>query len=197
MPSLVPWLESLLAQAHWLTLVPAVPAWTQLHPALVGLIVFTLRTVDLTLDTVRVTGVARGRRGLVWAVGFVEALLFVVVIAGVLATLGNPVNVAAYAAGFGTGTVLGIAIEERLAPGHSLVRIVSPTLALAIQSRLHAQGVGATYMAGKGQQGSIGLILCNVPRRKVDQVKHLVLAADSSAFITVEHVRLLSGGWKP
>ena len=173
------------------------PAWTQLPPLAVATIVFLLRALDLTIDTLRVTSVARGRRGMVWLFGFTEALTFVIAVSGVLATLGSPVNVVAFAAGFATGTLVGIVIEERLAPGHSLLRIVSPTLGLAIQNRLHAQGYGATYIAGAGQHGAISLILTYAPRRKVDQVKELVLREDPAAFMTVQHVRQLRGGWKP
>ncbi|MCJ7513150.1 MAG: DUF5698 domain-containing protein [Anaerolineales bacterium] len=197
MDSLIETLRTAWVSALGPLLGPSAPAWTQLPPLLVGLIVFTLRAFDMTLDTLRVTGVARGRRRLVWLVGFVESGIFVIVVSGVLATLGKPQNVAAYAAGFATGTLLGIVLEERLAPGHSLIRIVSPTLGLAIQSRLHAQGYGATYIPGQGQQGAIGLILAYVPRRQVEPVKDLVLGEDASAFMTVEHVRQLRGGWRP
>jgi len=173
------------------------PAWTQLPPLVVALIVFLLRTVDLTLDTLRLTSVARGRRNMVWVFGFAEALTFVLAISGVLATLGDPINVVAFAAGFATGTLLGIVIEEWMAPGHSLLRIISPTLGLAIHKRLHDQGYGATYLAGSGQHGAISLILAYAPRRKVDQVKELVVGEDPSAFMTVQQVRQLRGGWKP
>jgi len=173
------------------------PAWTQLPPLLVALIVFLLRTVDLTIDTLRVTSVARGRRGLVWIFGFSEALIFVIAVSGVLSALGHPLNVFAFAAGFATGTLVGILIEEWIAPGHSLLRIVSPTLGLSLQDLLHAHGYGATYLPGSGQHGAISLILTYVPRRKVDQVKELVLTEDPAAFMTVQHVRQLRGGWKP
>lgn len=180
-----------------LRLAAQAPAWTQLPPLAVATIVFVLRAVDLTIDTLRVTSVARGRRGMVWIFGFTEALTFVIAVSGVLATLADPLNVFAFAAGFATGTMVGIVIEEWLAPGHSLLRIISPTLGLALQSRLHAEGFGATYLAGTGQHGTISLILSYVPRRKVDQVKDLVLTEDPTAFMTVQHVRQLRGGWKP
>jgi uncharacterized protein YebE (UPF0316 family) len=180
-----------------LRLAAQAPPWTQLPPLAVALIVFLLRTVDLTIDTLRVTSVARGRRGMVWIFGFSEALTFVIAISGVLATLADPLNIFAFAAGFATGTLVGIVIEEWVAPGHSLLRIVSPTLGLAIQKRLHAQGYGATYLAGTGQHGAISLILAYTPRRKIDEVKDLVLSEDPTAFMTVQHVRQLRGGWKP
>jgi uncharacterized protein YebE (UPF0316 family) len=173
------------------------PGWTEWPPLVVALIVFLLRAVDLTLDTLRLTSVARGRRTLVWIFGFAEALTFVLAISGVLATLGEAINVVAFAAGFASGTLLGIVIEEWLAPGHSLLRIISPTVGLAIQKRLHEKGYGATYLAGAGQDGAISLILAYAPRRKVDQVKQLVIDEDPSAFMTVQQVRQLRGGWKP
>lgn len=197
MDSALPQVLSELLSGLMLRWAAQAPAWTQLPPLAVALIVFLLRTVDLTIDTLRLTSVARGRRGMVWVFGFSEALTFVIAISGVLATLGDPLNVFAFAAGFASGTLVGMLIEEQMAPGHSLLRIVSPTLGLAIQSRLHAQGYGATYLPGAGQHGSISLILTYAPRRKVDQVKDLVLTEDPTAFMTVQNVRQLRGGWKP
>ena len=52
-------------------------------------------------------------------------MLFVIAITTVLAQLDNPLNVFGYAAGFATGNVLGMLIEERLAVGHIQLTIFS------------------------------------------------------------------------
>jgi uncharacterized protein YebE (UPF0316 family) len=175
---------------------PTVP-WDRLSPIGTALVIFLLRTTDLTLATLRMLAVVRGRRLFAWVAGFIEALLFVTAFGGVLANLGHPWNLLAYAAGFASGSVLGIVIEQRLAPGHSLLRILSPTLAESIIQALRRHGYGATQLAAQGQQGSVGLILCYTPRRVVEAVQRQVTEIDPAAFITVEHVRMLHGGWRP
>jgi uncharacterized protein YebE (UPF0316 family) len=66
---------------------------------LTALWIFALRVGDMSLDTIRVLFVMRGRRLLAWILGFMQALIFVVAISSVLANLDNPINVIAYAAG--------------------------------------------------------------------------------------------------
>jgi len=99
--------------------------WSLLPAALVPILILVIRIGNLSLSTLRVLTVVRGRKRAAWALGFVQSLLFVTVIAGVLKNLDNPWNLAAYAAGFATGNVLGIIIDDRIAPGHSLLRITS------------------------------------------------------------------------
>jgi len=170
--------------------------WDLLSPLATALIIFLLRSTDLTLSTLRMLAVVRGRRLFAWAAGFIEALLFVTAIGGVLGNLSHPWNLLAFAGGFASGNVFGILIENRLAPGHSLLRILSPALAESIAEALHDQGYGATSLAAQGQQGAVGLILCYAPRRAVESVRRQVMQIDPAAFITVEHVRALSGGWR-
>jgi uncharacterized membrane-anchored protein YitT (DUF2179 family) len=87
-------------------------------------------------------------------------------------------------------------IETWLGPGHSLLRITSARRGPSILEMLHGKGRGATEISGQGKLGMVSLIFCFVPRRHIDRVKHEVVETDPEAFITVEHVRQLRGGWR-
>lgn len=170
--------------------------WGGIPSTLLPLVIFSLRTVDLTLSTLRMLFIVRGRRSPAWILGLVQAILFIAGIAGVLGNLQDPLNLIAYAVGFATGSVLGMIIETWLAPGHSLLRITSARRGRTILDLLHGEGRGATEISGHGMQGMVSLILCFVPRRHIDPVKRTVAETDPEAFITVEHVRQLRGGWR-
>jgi uncharacterized protein YebE (UPF0316 family) len=90
--------------------------------------IFALRVGDMSMDTMRMLFVVRGRKGLAWGLGFVQSLIYIVAISTVLANLNNPLNIVGYAAGFATGNVIGMLIEERLAIGHIHFRIISSNL---------------------------------------------------------------------
>ena len=169
--------------------------WGGIPSTLLPLVIFVLRTVDLTLSTLRLLFIVRGRRAPAWILGLVQAILFVAGIAGVLGNLQDPLNLIAYAVGFATGSVLGMIIETRLAPGHSLLRITSARRGRTILEVLHREGRGATEISGQGKLGMVSLIFCFVPRRHIDRVKRMTVDTDPEAFITVEHVRQLRGGW--
>jgi uncharacterized protein YebE (UPF0316 family) len=80
----------------------------------------------------------RGRKGIAWVLGFFQSAIFVVAITSVLSNLDNPLNIIGYAAGFATGNVVGMTIEERLAVGHTDIRIISSRRGAAIAERLRA-----------------------------------------------------------
>jgi uncharacterized protein YebE (UPF0316 family) len=173
-----------------LPLPPGLPAWA------LPLGIFVLLSLNSGLDALRMLSLARGRRTAAWLTGFTQSLLFVTAAGGLFSNLNNPWNVVAYAGGVATGTVLGILIEARLAPGHRLVRIVSSRRGTAIAAALRARGWGATELAARGQDGMVTLIWCHIRRRDAVAVTEAALDLDPEAFITAENVRLSYGGWR-
>jgi uncharacterized protein YebE (UPF0316 family) len=170
--------------------------WYLVPQDFMPLVIFLLRTFDLTLGTLRMLSVVRGMASTAWIIGFFQALSFILGIAGVLSNLKNPLNLIAYAAGFATGNVIGILIESKAAPGHSMLRILSPERGRLISETLHTLGRGATEVSAQGQNGMVSLIYCYVPRREVRETKDQILRLDPDVFITVENVRELQGGWR-
>jgi uncharacterized protein YebE (UPF0316 family) len=166
--------------------------WSALSSA--GLI-FLLRVGDMSMDTLRVLVVMRGRKGIAWVLGFFQALIFVVAIGSVLSNLDNPLNILGYAAGFATGNVVGMLIEERLAIGHIQLSIVSPRFGVAIAERMRAEGFAITEIPARGKDGMVTLLSCSVLRKNVSQVHKIVNEIDESAFITAEDVRPVRRGF--
>lgn len=188
-----------LAAALALGRLLAIPAWpwaAALPAWVLPASIFLTLTLNNAIDTLRVLALARGFRIGAWLAGFTQSILFVTAVAGLLTNLENPWNLAAFAAGVAFGSVLGIVIEARLAPGHRLVRIVSPRSGTAIAEALRQEGWGATEFPARGQDGTVTLIWCHVHRRQAEAVIERVLALDPEAFITAQPVRQYVGGWR-
>jgi uncharacterized protein YebE (UPF0316 family) len=162
---------------------------------LMPLVIFALRVSDMSLDTLRVLFVIRSQRGLAWVLGFFQSLVWVVAITTVLSNLGNLWNVVGYAAGFATGNVVGIVIEEKLALGHGHMRIISSSRGTAIAQAIRDAGYAATELAGRGRDGTVTVINSSVLRRDVRRVQQQVKEIDPNAFITVQEVRPLNRGF--
>jgi len=173
-----------------------IEAWLPIPAAYLPIAIFLLRTTGISISTLRTFSVARGRRLAAWLLGFTQSLLFVTAISAVLTQLQNPLNLLAFAAGMATGNVIGITIDGFLAPGHSLLRIYSPGRGESIAAELRGLGHGATVVAGKGLNGTVNLIYCYIPRRRVRKIKDQVIIKDPDAYISVENVRQLRGGWR-
>jgi uncharacterized protein YebE (UPF0316 family) len=170
-----------------------------LSPAawLVAFGIFTARVANVSIDTLRFMYNLRDKRFLSWILGFIQAVIFVVVIGSVLTNLDNPLNVIAYAAGFSTGNVLGMIIEKRLAIGYTHFNIISQNRSTKIADVLREEGYGVTEIPARGKESSFMLIDCRVRRKEADDVEKLVLEVDNDAFITAEEVTpRRSGIWR-
>ncbi len=166
-----------------------------LGPWWVAGLIFLLRVTDMTLDTLRVLVVMRGRKSYAWILGFFQAGVFVLAISTVLQNLDNLINVVGYAAGFATGNVIGMFIEERLAIGHTHLSIVSPRRGTAVAERLRGEGYAVTEIAARGKDGTVNLLQCDVRRKNTERVKSLVNEIDPDAFITAEDIRPVRRGF--
>ncbi|MGD8850339.1 MAG: DUF5698 domain-containing protein, partial [Anaerolineales bacterium] len=131
-----------------------------------------------------------------WLLAFAQSIFYLFGVAGVISNLNNPMNILAFAAGFASGNVTGILIENRLAPGHSQIRIVSTGRGAAILEKLHEAEIGATDLSAGGRDGTVDQIYCFVPRRKARSTIKLILQVDPSAFISTVAVRRIDGGWQ-
>ncbi len=172
-------LESLLSPAAWLG----------------GLLIFALRMVGITLDTLRVLFTVRGERAPAWIAGFFETALYVVVLGSVLNNLQNPLNLIGYGAGFATGNVVGMWLENRLGVGFARVRIISAGFESSIAARLREAGFGVTEISAQGMQGTVGVLDCMVQRKDIEEVRSIAEAVDPGAFVTAEDMRPLRHGF--
>lgn len=158
-------------------------------------LIFMLRLGDMSLDTLRVLFVMRGRRLPAWVLGFGQATIFVLAITSVLNNLDNPLNIIGYAAGFATGNVVGMLIEEWLAVGHIHIRIISPRRGAAIAESLRTEGYAVTEIPARGRDGMVTMLTCDVLRKNVDKVRKVVNNVDMEAFITREEIRPVRRGF--
>jgi uncharacterized protein YebE (UPF0316 family) len=160
-----------------------------------ALFIFTMRVLGVALDVLRVLFVMRGIKLIAWIVGFLESLLFVVVITSVLSNLDQPLFVIAYAAGFATGGVVGVWIEDKLAIGYTHLQITSSRRGSAIAEKLRAEGFAVTEISARGRDGMVCMLSCNVRRKRVALVETIVRSTDEEAFVTSEDVRRIRRGF--
>ncbi len=160
-----------------------------------ALMIFGLRITDMSLDTLRTLFGVRGRKGIVWVLGFCQSAVYVIAITKVLSNLSNPLTVLGYAAGFATGNVIGIAVEERLAIGHIQLQIISRRHGVALAKVLRDAGYGVTEISARGKDGTVRLLNASVLRKDLAHAKRLVHETDADAFVTSEDVRPVRRGF--
>jgi uncharacterized protein YebE (UPF0316 family) len=137
----------------------------------------------------------RGRRFVSALIGFLEVLIFVLAISRVILEMENIWNILGYCGGFAVGTIVGMALEDKLAIGFSMVRIISITRWLEITQMLRQAGFGATQVIGEGRDGPVGIVYSMVRRKQVPDVIRSCEELDPQAFITVEEAGRVHRGF--
>ena len=162
---------------------------------LIALLIFVVRVVATSLDTLRVIFTLRSNKFWVWVLGFINSMIWVLTFAFVLADIDNFVNVIVYAAGFATGNVMGMWIEHKLAFGFSEVRVISPKWGAAILDKLRENNYAVTEIPARGKDGMVSVITSSVRRSQIREFEELVREVDDNAFITKEDVIAVQRGF--
>lgn len=165
------------------------------NPWLGALVIFGLRVLNMTLDTLRMLFMLRGKKALSWGAGFIVSLLYVLLLTSVLSNLNNPLFIIAYAAGFATGGVVGMWIEERLAIGFTNIQVISPRRGVVMAQKLRGSGFAVTEIPARGKDGMVSMLSLTVRRKQVLDVEKIINECDEAAFVTTEDVHPVRRGF--
>lgn len=161
------------------------------------LLIFLARIADVSIGTMRIILLSKGKKYIAPILGFFEVLIWIVVISKILQNLDNYVNYVAYAAGFATGNYIGIIIEEKLAIGVLVVRIITSKETPKLIKNLHTEGYGATVVEAEGSKEKVNVIFTIIKRNDLKDVVEIIKKHNPKAFYSVEDVRLTSEGIFP
>ena len=153
------------------------------------LLIVAARICDVSMGTLRVAFIARGRKYLAAACGFFEVLIWITVVSRVLSGDKQLATYSAYAVGFTLGTLVGMFIEERLAVGWSLVRVITTKPVADFMQKVSAAGFGVTRQDADGARGPVHVLVTLMPRKRLDEFQPLLREFDPAAFYTIEDVR--------
>ncbi len=159
-----------------------------------ALLIFALRIVDVSCDTMRVLFAIRGKRGIAGALGFVQAMVWIFAVGNAVKHLDSWLHIVGYASGYAMGTMVGITIERAVAYGVAVVRIISRHGGVEIAEALRERGYGVTEFGGFGREGPVEILNSVIHRSHIDDVMRIVDQYDAHAFVTAEEPRILRGG---
>ena len=162
------------------------------------LIVFLARVMDVTLGTMRIIFLSRGRKIIAPLLGFVEVFIWITIVSQIVGnTNNNYIAYFAYSAGFAVGNYFGMVIEERLAIGTLVVRAFLSKDGATLVKNLHNRGYGVTYVDGHGANGPVQVIYTIVMRRELPDVVDIIQETHPKVFFTVEELRSVQQGVFP
>lgn len=165
--------------------------------SLLPLIVFLAELSVVTLSTLRIIFVARGKKYLAPVLGFFEVSIWLFAIGQIMRNLNNVGCYLGFAAGFTLGTFLGVLIEKRLAIGSAVVQVITTRDVGGLIEVLRAADYGVTRLEGQGATGPVHVVCTVVKRRDLEQVLGLVKDFDAHAFYSVNDLQTATAGIAP
>ncbi len=166
-------------------------------PWYIPIVVCLARIGDVSLGTIRTISVFNGQRAMAATLGAAEVTIWVFAVAGVIQYLPNPFAVLGYATGFAMGVLVGMSIEDRIALGYRLVRIISTSPDSNLSTVLRQHGFGVTRLEATGRDGPVEMTFLAIRRRSLKPLNRLIRQVAPEAFVTVERVDRLIGGVIP
>ncbi len=167
------------------------------YPYLLPVFIFFGRICDVTLGTLRIIFVSKGKKGIAPFIGFFEVFIWIVIISQILSRANDLVAYLSYAGGYATGTYVGILIESKLAFGVLLYRVYTREDGGNLVRMLNENGFGATIVHGEGSVGRVDVVETVVARQLMKKIEALIKSFDENAFYVTEDVRTAQNGIFP
>ena len=161
------------------------------------LIIFFARICDVSLGTLRIVFVSKGKKKIAPILGFFELFIWIVVISELFKTADSIMCYFAYAGGYAAGNFIGMNIEERIALGSQLIQVFSSKDVTALRKSLQEAGFGTTMVEGDGSAGKTNILYTVINRKTFAKAEKILKDFDPLIFYVIEDVRLVKSGIFP
>lgn len=159
--------------------------------------IFLVRIIDVSLGTIRMILLIKGRKFTAALVSFVEIGIWFAIVREALSTSNNSIFIIiAYAGGFATGTIVGSLISEKFIQGNFSLQIITDQ-GYDIVKILRESGfaVSTIDVKGKDEDNNKIMLFIEIDKKKLSEVQNIVKSIDQKAFIVVNETKLVQNGF--
>lgn len=96
-----------------------------LNLVIIPILIFIARVCDVSINTLRIIFMLNSKKYTATVLGFFESAIWLLAISQIFQNLGSWQTFLAYASGYAMGIFVGMIIEERLAIGNVVVRVIT------------------------------------------------------------------------
>jgi uncharacterized protein YebE (UPF0316 family) len=164
---------------------------------LIPVLIFLARALDVSMSTVRIVFLMKGEKFLAAIIGFFESLIWLLAIGQIIQNVTNVPAYLGWAGGFALGNYIGLIIEERLAVGKIILRIITQIESASLIEQFKKSGYGITQISGQGASGPVKIIFLVINREQIEQAVRIIQEFNPKAFYTIEDVRTAREGVFP
>jgi uncharacterized protein YebE (UPF0316 family) len=151
-------------------------------------LIFLARITDVSINTIRIIYVLGGRRFTATMLGFFESFIWLMAIRQIFEHLDNWICYVAYPAGFASGIFIGMIIEEHIAYGKVIVRIITRKDVKDLINFLNSKKFRYTHVNAEGPDGHENLVFTVLERESLEVLLYKLKDILPTAFYTIEKV---------
>lgn len=157
-------------------------------------LIFLARICDQSIGTLRVIFLSKGVKALVPILGFFEVLIWLLAIRQIMSHLDNWLCYIGYAAGFATGNVIGMYLDEKLSIGKVIIRVIPRNNPIELIKYLREENFGLTVTDAEGSMGKVKVIFSIINRKQLKNFIEIINRFDDHSFYSVEEVKAVNEG---
>jgi len=165
-----------------------------LNYVVIPALIFIARVFDVSINTIRIIFMLNGRKYTASILGFFEAAIWLIAISQIFQNLGTWQTYVAYAGGFASGIFVGMKIEEKLALGNVVIRVITAKPAGELIDFFTERRIRYTNVAGESADGPVNVLFTVVKREKLKEVINVIKTYNPNAMYTVEGVKAVRDG---
>ena len=162
------------------------------------LIVCFAKILEISVQSVKTVFMVKGQRIQAAFLGFLECVIWGLVIASIIDTLGdNYLMLFFYCLGYSTGMYIGSVLENKIALGTSSIQLMvkSDNVEKVIEY-LNNSNRGFTVLNGKGSKEAMSVVMIVLPRKEVKAViSDIIKLCDKEVFVVSSEVSKFVGGY--
>ena len=156
------------------------------------LLIFLARVFDVSIATIRIIFVMSGKKFLAPVFGFFESFIWLIAIGQIIQNIDNFYSYIAFALGFAAGTLVGMLIEEKLALGSVVIRVITRKEATDLIDYFKEKQLHYSNISAEGRDGKVNILFTVIKRVQLKEVLSAIKFYNPKAFYTVEGVKRVS-----
>lgn len=160
--------------------------------------IFFVRILDVSMGTMRTIVTVKGKTKVASLIGFVEVLIWFLIVREALNTNETSIFVAiSYAGGYATGTLIGGLLSNKLISGNLGLQVILSRRDDSIIDKIREAGYAVSVIDVKGQNADElkYMLFMEINKKKINEVRNLIKKLDSKAFLTVNETKLVQNGY--
>ena len=162
------------------------------------LIVCFAKILEISVQSVKTVFMVKGQRIQAAFLGFLECVIWGLVIASIIDTLGdNYLMLFFYCLGYSTGMYIGSVLENKIALGTTSIQLmVKSDKVEKVIEYLNNSNRGFTVLNGKGSKEAMSVVMIVLPRKEVKAViSDIRKLCDKEVFVVSSEVSKFVGGY--